>query len=217
MSRAGRAWGRLLLRARAGPGSCVGTGSHGRQARCSGKECHAASVWGPTARSSSGERGRQLQPALHVCGFPGTLMFPTRWAATPGTARSSPRHNQKARGNLPVLLARARQPAVIPAAVAKFLHCCPRKASRQPTFAGAAPWESPVSGTGAAERPSHASSALPQNGDTAQLLMPLARSGWGEHTWAVIHLLPPPLKAEEKNGTRSSRNDVLIKALERKL
>lgn len=152
-SGAGRAPGHLQLPTRAGTGLGVGTGSHGRQARCSGKECHAASVWGLTACSSSGET-QPLAPARPPC-----LQLP-RHPCVSCTISSHARnsHEQcptekttraviKARGNLPVLPARARQPAVIPAAVAKFLRCCPRKESRQRAFAQAAPWESPASGS----------------------------------------------------------------------
>jgi len=52
---AGRVLGSLRLPARPGMGSGVGTGSHGRQAQCSGRECHAASVRGLTACISTGE------------------------------------------------------------------------------------------------------------------------------------------------------------------
>lgn len=163
----GRAWGRAPT---------------GARHRCSGKECHAASARGLTARSSSGE----TQPLFHACGFPGTLVFSCTISnharERPGAASPTEKTTRaviKARGNPPVLPVRVRQPAAIPAAVARFPHCCPRKESEQRAFAWAAPWESPASGSGAAGRPSLAPSALPRTGDMDRPLVPLARSGWG--------------------------------------
>lgn len=104
--------------------------SHGLQARCSGKECHAVSVRGLTARCSAGEP--LLAPAvLRTRSIPGT-------PAPPANARSSREHPagkqrvlQSKPGKSPALPAGARQPAAIPAAAAGFLRCCPRKGSKR--------------------------------------------------------------------------------------
>lgn len=74
--------------------------SHGLQARCSGKECHAVSVRGLTARCSAGEP--LLAPAvLRTRSIPGTPAPP---ATTPGAAGSIPLGNNaccnRSRGNL---------------------------------------------------------------------------------------------------------------------
>lgn len=169
---------------------------------CLSRALQHAAAGGNTATGSS-------------CGFP-SLGFPS--VTSPGRASSSvPLRKQ------PVLPSEQEetflccQRAASPAATAKFLRCCPRKESRQRAIAWqhhGKPCEGQLLVAVGQQRDLHLHQVLCHE---AGLWTKPQRGLDGGYTWAVSHLLPPPLKAEDKNGTRSGRSYFLFQALERKL